>query len=108
MEGGLVTVIRPPGTDRYGDPVPGEGSQHEVSDCRWAPRVGGSGSSSRDILSRGRQGVIEGLTLYAPPGADILHTDRIDVPGQGEFEVDGDVGAWEDAGIEVALRRGEG
>lgn len=112
--GRTVTIIRPPGLDDYGKTLPGEPDRTDVEGCAWAPRVGGPGTSSTEIVGRGRQGVVEGLTLYAPVGTDILHTDQVELPGEGVFAVEGEVGTWwnphtgTEDGIEVALRRTAG
>lgn len=109
-----VTIVRqiPSGdTDRYGDPVPG-GDEYsplliEVPGCAVAPR------SSNDVNEPGRQGVIVGVSLYAPAGTDILHDDQVDIDGV-LYDVDGDAGVWTDpfsftqVGVEVALRRAAG
>lgn len=111
--GKTVTVIRPPELNKYGVPV-GSETETDIDGCAWAPRVGGPGTSSADITQRGRQGVIEGLTLYAPHGSDIRHTDQVQIPGEGLFEVDGEAGTWENPftgstpGMEIALRRAAG
>lgn len=106
MTGETIVVVRlaPGGVDQYGDPVASTESRTTVEGCALAPRM------SDELNTRGRQGVIVGLTLYAPPGADILHTDHIEARDQ-TWEVDGEVGDWrnpytgEQPGLEVALKR---
>lgn len=101
-----VVRIRGAGVDDYGDPT-GADVRVTLTGCGVAPRT------SEDIDDRGRQGVIVGLTLYAPYGTDLLHTDRVEVDGV-VYEADGDLGSWKspltswEAGIEIALRRAAG
>lgn len=105
----IVLRVRetPGGTDNYGDPIEGTTETVTLTGCGVAPR------SSDDITDRGRQGVIVGLTLYAPHGTDLRYSDRIEVDGV-LYEVDGEAGSWKsplsswEAGIEVALRRAQG
>ncbi len=115
-QGLTVTVVRPADLDAYGDPS-GEPTEHDLEGVALAPRVGGPGTASADLEDRGREGVRAGLTLYAEVGADIVRTDlvRIDLAGfEGLYRVDGDPAPWVspfdgwEAGVEVALSRGEG
>lgn len=109
MIGQTVTVLRstPGGYDADGDPVTSTTAEHDIEGCAVAPRT------SEPVDGRGRQGVIVGLTLYAPAGADLLHTDQVRIDGV-VYEIDGEPGVWRSpysdtvAGIEVALARGEG
>lgn len=120
--GGTITVLRGAGYDHdTGDPVAAS-SAHTVAGCGWAPRTQGAGPSSGSIDQRARQGVLEGLTLYAPFGSDITHTDRVvlaavtlSTVGEHQvYEVDGEAGDWENFytgrrhGMEIAIRRAAG
>lgn len=117
-----VTVVRGGGFDAYGDPTDPT-STHVVEGCAWAPRTQGAGPSSGSVDERGRQGVIVGLTFYAPYDADVIHTDRLvlgqrltlaEVAGAEMWEVDGEVGRWRspmtgrEHGVEASIRRAEG
>ena len=103
-----ATVVRVRGVtlDEYGDPD-GEPEEDDLEGCTVAPR------SSTEVDERGRQGVVVGLTLYAPYGTDIVHTDQLQVDGV-LYDIDGEPGLWKnpftgwEAGIEVALVRAEG
>ncbi len=111
-----VTVERdsPGGLDQYGDPV--EDDEYSplliaVEGCSVAPRL------AVDPGGRAREGVVVGVTLYCPPGADIARTDRIvlsDGPHAGTYTIDGDTADWRsglsgwDAGLAVPLTRAEG
>lgn len=104
----ITVVRRTVGEDRYGDPEPtGESSTHEVRGCAVAPR------SSTDLTSPGRQGVLIGLSVYAPLSADIVAGDQITYDGD-LFDIDGDIGKWRSAhgsrleGLEFAIRRAVG
>lgn len=107
MNNATVVRIRPPGLDEYGDPVATEPTEVTLTDCSVSPRL------SNEVNAPGRQGVIVGLTLYAPYGTDIRHTDRFTVDGV-PFEVDGEAGSWKspfdgwEAGDTVALKRATG
>lgn len=91
-----VTVTRlrtgpSPGRDAFGAPLPGTLTETPITGCvvtprQEAPQVGGEQQQARDT-------VIAGLTVYAPPGTDILTTDRFRVRGQ-VYEVTGQPGDW--------------
>lgn len=101
-----IIRVRKGGFDEYADRMAGV-SRESLDDAFTAPRV------SNDISDRGRAGVIVGLSLFAPYGTDLVHTDQIEVDGV-LYEVDGDPGQWHnpftgtDAGCEVALKRAAG
>lgn len=106
MTGETITVVRPATTtDRYGNAISDwtSATRTDIDGCAVAPR-----SSSEDNI--GRQAVIVGLTVYAPAGADIRPTDRLEVRGD-DYEVDGDVGDWRNPftgsrpGLEVPVKR---
>lgn len=108
MIGSNATVVRVRGlsTDEYGDPT-GTETRTTIEGCAFAPRTSG------DVADRGRDGVIVGLTLYAPFGTDLLHTDKVEIDGV-LYEADGEAGSWKhpitrwEAGIELALKRAAG
>lgn len=100
--------LRPAGpADRYGDPNPAALTRTLIDGAFVAPRTSG------DIEDRGRSGVVVGLTLFAPHGTDLVHTDKVEVDGT-VYDLDGDPGSWLQphtgwaAGIEAALKRGAG
>lgn len=99
--------LTPGGHDAYGDPIPGTEDRLAIPGAFVAPR------ESDALNDRGRAGVVVGLTLYLPPGADVRRTDLFDVDGD-RYRIDGEVGRWEHprsgwkAGQTVALVRGEG
>lgn len=107
--GETITVLRPTDTeDRYHNVVQdwSDPERTDVEGCAVAPS-----SSSEDNANR--QGVVAGLTVYAPADADIRHTDRVEVRGL-VYEVDGTPNDWRSPfsgrrpGLEVALKRVEG
>lgn len=107
-----VTVRRLAGTDRYGDTA--GYSTHSVDGCIVAPATADSGSDSRELTGL-RDTVITGHTLYAPAGADFLHTDEVQLPGDPTWwQVDGEVANWRSPwstwqpGTVVSLRRVRG
>ncbi len=91
-----VTVIRPTGRDRYGDPLPGC-SESDLDGCLVAP----GGSFESPI---GANTVTADLTIYAPPGVDVLPADQIRVRGE-VFSVLGAVQRWGNVGVVIELRR---
>jgi hypothetical protein len=108
-----VTVSRPTGTDRYGDPT--GFTTHEVSDCFFAPSSGTSGVAASTERTDLRDTVITVPTLFAPFGSDIKATDQILLPGDPKpWEVDGDVANWHTPytgwapGQTISLRRVRG
>lgn len=111
MTGERVIRVRPrrTTTDRYGATVAdwSTTTRASLTGCSLSPR-----GESEDTTG-GRQGVIVGYTLYAPAGADIRPTDRIEARGE-TFEIDGEPGDWRSpysrrvVGVELALRRVEG
>lgn len=95
------------GVDEYNNPTPGEPERFELDGAFVAPRTS-------DALDHdGRSGVIVGLTLYLPYGTDLVYTDQVEVDGV-VYEIKGEPGSWShprtgwEAGMEVALERGEG
>lgn len=78
-----------------------------IAGCGLAPLAG------EELADRGRQGVEDAWTLYAPFGADIDHKDRI-ATSHGTFDVDGQPGPWVSPlsgrrhGLTATLRRIEG
>lgn len=108
----MIERLRSGGYDDDGDPIGGTPSRRPLRDVLIAPR------SSSDVTDRGRAGVIVGLSLLAPYGADVLHTDQIEITGEGPhdglYDVDGDAAHWKnrisgwEAGCEIALTRAAG
>lgn len=106
--GTTVTVTRrtQSGTDAYNNPTYTT-TTHTVENCGVAPRGEG------DATDAGRQGVIVGVTLYAPFGANIQADDIITIGGE-DFRIEGDPGSWSSpySGVgrvvQVALTRTEG
>jgi hypothetical protein len=83
-----VTRVRKAAAGPYGDPAAGGGARLDISRCAVTPRT-----DSTDVRDRGRAGVVDGLVLYAPPGADIVDTDQIEFAGD-LYDIDGAVAAW--------------
>lgn len=81
LVGQVLTVSRPAGTNRYGDPLPPTG--HEIPDCVLAP-----GGSTEDT-DRADQ-VTTRLTVYTGPEADVAATDRIVLPDGTRWAVNGE------------------
>lgn len=79
--------VTPGGFDADGDPISGTTTATELPGAFIAPR------DASEILDRARQGVIVGLTLYAPADTDLLYTDQVTVDGS-LYNIDGDVAPW--------------
>lgn len=79
-------------------------SQLTIGGCSLQPVQG-------DEVLLGRESVVSRWTLFAPPDADILSSDRVRHNGV-DFEVDGSVQRWPDIGglghLQILLRRVEG
>jgi hypothetical protein len=77
--GSIITVLRdiPGGVDTYGDPTTASTIRTDIAGCGIAPRY------SSEPNAVGRNGVVIGLTIFAPYGSDILFTDRIEINGGG-------------------------
>ncbi len=104
-----VTVERPGGTDRHGNPLPG--TFHTVSGCTVTPR-------SSEERTDGQATVITGRSLFAPPGTDLEAQDVVVLsaaPREDDerWQVDGEPAAWDwfdgnGAGVVAVLTRAEG
>jgi hypothetical protein len=92
-----VTVIRPPGRNPYGDPLPGSAVESDLPGCLFAP------GPSREVAAGANQVDTDG-TVYAPPAADVLATDRIRVRGE-VYSVVGHPQDWGSSGVVIVLRR---
>lgn len=85
--------------DDWSDPA-----ELDIDGCAVAPR------DADEENAGGRQTVIAGFNVYAPPGADVLATDRLRVRGE-IHEVIGEPGVWINPftgatpGVEIRTRR---
>lgn len=110
--GETVTVQTPAGTDRYGDPLPV--TTRTVAGCAFAPRSSTEGSRATGARTTSPNTVITGVTLYAPPDADIGPADVVVRSDGSRWSVVGEPGVWQspltgwNPGVEVALTRVEG
>uniref|UniRef100_UPI0026F45B7A hypothetical protein n=1 Tax=Nocardiopsis sp. YSL2 TaxID=2939492 RepID=UPI0026F45B7A len=100
-----VTVLRPVGTDRHGDPLPGDPAETDSPGWDIQPA-----STSED--TEGGDTVEEEWTAIGPPGADVRATDRVRWRGL-EYQVEGRPEPWPDERgqphhIEMQLRRVRG
>jgi hypothetical protein len=92
--GETVRIVRTgpsPGRDARGQPLPGPDESFDVPGCvvtprQQAPDVGGAEQQGRDT-------VIVGWTVYAPPGTDVRTTDKAVVRGV-VCEITGEPGSW--------------
>lgn len=83
----------PTGTDSYGEPIAGTSTTTEIDGAFVAPRT------SSELVAAGRDGVIIGLTLFAPHGTDLNPAiDEIlvedDGANDGLYRIDGQPGDW--------------
>lgn len=103
-----ITVLRAvAAVDRYGDTISGWDTPTETDlvGCRVQPAAGPEDTVDRDQITRR-------WLLFAPPGADILATDRIRWNGD-DYDIDGELRRWSSptgrlAHIEADLTRVEG
>jgi hypothetical protein len=87
----MVRTGPSPGRDARGQPLPGPDESFDVPGCvvtprQQAPDVGGAEQQGRDT-------VIVGWTVYAPPGTDVRTTDKAVVRGV-VCEITGEPGSW--------------
>lgn len=105
-----IVRVRPAGTDVYGDPEDGEPGRLTIVGAFTAAAAAGQSAETR---APGREAVRERLTLYAPVGTDIRHTDQVDIDGR-VYDVDAEPSEWIQphtgwrAGVEVLLVRATG
>ena len=103
----MIVRVREPGVDAKGAPVAGDVERAVLYGFHVAPRT------SSDITGRGRDGKVEGLTLFGPPTDLIADSDLIEVNGE-LFRIEGTVGDWSSPfgpmvdGTSLALRKGRG
>ena len=108
-----MTVARirrsPGGRDAYGDPATSTDDRLVLDGAFVAPRT------SDAVDSPGRDGVVVGLTLFAPLDADVVRSDLFEVDGDEElWRVVGEIARWEQpqtgwrAGLTAALERAAG
>lgn len=85
----MIVRVRPTmsGASRYGDAEETGVTRALIDRAFVAP------ASSEDVEGQGRHGVTDRLTLYAPWGTDLTHTDRVEVDGV-LYELDGNVATW--------------
>lgn len=102
----VVVLPRSPGLDQYADLADGEGRGHSVPGC------GVQHSSSVQQVDQRERGHVDALTVFAPPEADIVDGDMLEVPGHpGTWRVDGEPVLWSspisgiDRGLVVAVHR---
>lgn len=102
--GETITIERPGAADRYGDPTQ-PGTEHTIEGCAFYPRY------SDELHDVGRNTVITGLVILAPPGADIKASDTVRRADGTRWPVDGVAGDWINpftgwrAGTQIALRQ---
>lgn len=90
-------IVRPPGRDGFGDPLPGTAVEIPVPGCLFAPR------SSAENLTGATQVGADG-DVYAPAGTDARPTDQVRVRGE-LYEVDGRPADWGSSGVVIPVRR---
>lgn len=91
-----VTVIRPPGKDRFGDRAAGEDVEHDEQGCQFAPGPSKEAGFAANTVDTD-------ATIYGPAGMDILATDLVRVRGD-IYSVVGKPELWGGEGVVVAVR----
>lgn len=92
--GETIVVLRSgpsPGRDPRGQPLPGPVTEHSVAGCVVTPRQALPNAGGEE--QQGRDSVIGGWTVYAPPGTDMRTTDRVRIRGE-VCEITGEPGDW--------------
>lgn len=82
-----VTVVRAQKVDRLEEPSGTPAPEHDITGCAVLPRV--SHEEERGWV------IVEGRTIIAPHGSDVLATDQVRVDGE-TWDVDGAPGDYED------------
>ncbi len=82
---GVTVTLLLETTDRHGDDTLTEVGT--LTGCAWAPTT-----STED--DNGRQQVIRGRTLYAPPSSGLTPQHRVRFPDNSVWRVDGEIGSW--------------
>lgn len=88
-------IVRPPGKDRFGDPLPGGPIEIPLPGCLFAP------GSSVENLNGANQTEADGA-VYAPAGTVVLATDKMRVRGD-LYEVVGKPADWGASGVVIDL-----
>lgn len=86
-----ITVIRPTYATERGNQIPvwTGAPEHTIANCRAQPFTGD------ELLAPGsRDAIITVWKVYAPPGADILSTDRVRLSDGQTYEVQGSLQKW--------------
>jgi hypothetical protein len=101
----VLTVVRGPGTDRHGDPLPGDPA--EIDSRGWDVQPA---ATSED--TDGGNTITTEWTAIGPPNADILETDQVRWRGD-LYQVEGKPARWPDERgrphhTEVELKRVRG
>lgn len=84
------------GRDKWGDPLP-PGTARTVEDCLFSPTSSTEGSDLSEVPD-------DRAKLLAPPGTQITSTEKITIPGHGDYYVDGTPNAWP-LGVSIQLTR---
>lgn len=92
-----VTVVRPPGKDGFGDPLPGTASEHNIDGCMFAPGKSDEASLGANTVDS------DGVLYIEDPGADIVATDKVRIRGE-LYEVVGKPGVWAGEGTVAAVK----
>ena len=79
--GECVTVVRPPPRNRHGDAVGGDVS-HSISNCGIDWNATASSTQFQDVQ-------ITDVDLYVPRAADVVASDKVELPDGTTFKVQG-------------------
>lgn len=104
-------IIRGVEFDENGDRQDDDTDRIPWPGCYWGPRTQGAGPSTESVTGRGRDGFVEGLTIWGP-AVDLRSTDRVELDGH-LYDVVGVPGRWVGdlesvGGIEVSVQRAGG
>lgn len=89
-------TIETAGRDEWGDPL-SPSAARTVKDCLFSPTSSSEGRDLSEVPD-------DRAKLLAPPGTQIASTDRITIPGHGDYYVDGTPDRWP-LGVSIQLGR---
>ena len=79
--GVTVTIVRTPSRNRHGDPV-GDDASHTIEQCGIDWNATSSNTQFQDVE-------ITDVDLYVPRAADVVASDKVELPDGSTFKVQG-------------------
>ncbi|MFE5290206.1 hypothetical protein ACFRAQ_35085 [Nocardia sp. NPDC056611] len=110
LKGETVTILRRASRDRFGDTS--HDAHHEERNVLLSRS--GTRTETTSQASDFRDAIVDDVTAYFRPGADVLASDQIELPGGGVYAVEGKPQRWKSpgpggaSGVVVVLRQVSG